>query len=280
MPLGADFRAPETGTTRRSIVNHVKAGEGAGGNLELPFWPIPLHRPNACRGRRFDKGIPEGLFEKMPDGLANSIERHQTRHMDTITAIQTRRSIKHFDASHQMPEAEVRQLIELTMQAPTAFNIQHWRFVLVRDPEVRKQIRAVAWDQAQVTDASLLVILCARVDAWKDQPGQYWVNAPQPVQDFLVPAIAQYYEGREQTQRDECMRSCGLAGQTLMLAAKAMGYDSCPMDGFDFDKVAEIIRLPENHLISFMVAIGKGTAEAWPKPGQLSYDAVTRVNAF
>ncbi|MEY2999809.1 MAG: hypothetical protein RL648_23, partial [Verrucomicrobiota bacterium] len=51
-------------------------------------------------------------LKKMADGLANGIERHQTRHMDTITAIQTRRSIKHFDASHQMPEAEVRQLIE------------------------------------------------------------------------------------------------------------------------------------------------------------------------
>lgn len=203
-----------------------------------------------------------------------------SRVMDALQAIRQRRAIKHFDSTHTMSEDEIKQLMELTMQSPTAFNIQHWRFVLVRDPELRKQIRAAAWDQAQVTDASLLVVLCARVDGWADDPQQYWVNAPQPVQDFLVPAIDGYYNGREQVQRDECMRSCGIAGQTLMLAAEAMGYASCPMDGFDFDKVAEIIRLPENHLISFMVVVGKGTEKAWPKPGQLPYEGVVLENTF
>jgi nitroreductase len=200
--------------------------------------------------------------------------------MNTLEAIQSRRAIKHYDPAHRMSEAEIRQLLEAAMQAPTAFNIQNWRFVTVIDPEVRKQIRAVAWDQAQVTDASLLIVLCADKDAWKKEAARYWKNAPQPVQDFLVPAIGQYYEGRDQVQRDECMRSCGLAGMTLMLAAKAMGYDSCPMDGFDFDAVARIINLPGDHVISFMIAIGKGTQPAWPKPGQLAYDEVVIQNTF
>jgi nitroreductase len=200
--------------------------------------------------------------------------------MDTITAIQSRRSIKHYDATHQMGEEEIRKLLGLAMQAPTAFNIQHWRFVLVRDPELRKQIRAVAWDQAQVTDASLLVILCADLQAWRRDPARYWIHAPQAVQDILVPAISQYYTGSEQVQRDEAMRSCGIAGQTLMLAAKAMGYDSCPMDGFDFEAVGNLIQLPSDHVISFMVAIGKGTQGAWPKPGQLPYEDVVVADRF
>lgn len=200
--------------------------------------------------------------------------------MNTLEAIQSRRAIKHYDPAHRMSEVEIRQLLEAAMQAPTAFNIQNWRFVTVIDPEVRKQIRAVAWDQAQVTDASLLIVLCADKDAWKKEAARYWKNAPQPVQDFLVPAIGQYYEGRDQVQRDECMRSCGLAGMTLMLAAKAMSYDSCPMDGFDFDAVAKIINLPGDHVISFMIAIGKGTQPAWPKPGQLAYDEVVIQNTF
>ena len=200
--------------------------------------------------------------------------------MNTLDAITARRAIKHYDPAHVMPDAEIRQLLEAAMQAPTAFNIQHWRFVTVIDPEVRKQIRAVAWDQAQVTDSSLLIVLCADKDAWKKDAPRYWVNAPQPVQDFLVPAIGQYYEGRDQVQRDECMRSCGLAGMTIMLAAKAMGYDSCPMDGFDFDAVAKIIKLPEAHVISFMIAVGKGTQPAWPKPGQLPYDEVVILDGF
>ena len=200
--------------------------------------------------------------------------------MNTLEAITARRAIKHFDPDHRLTEAEIRQLLEAAMQAPTAFNIQHWRFVTVTDPELRKQIRTVAWDQAQVTDASLLIILCADKDAWKKDAARYWKGAPQPVQDILVPAIGGYYQDREQVQRDECMRSTGLAGMTLMLAAKAMGYDSCPMDGFDFDAVAKLIKLPEDHLISFMIAIGKGTQPAWPKPGQLSYDEVVISNTF
>lgn len=200
--------------------------------------------------------------------------------MNTLEAIQSRRAIKHYDADHRMSDGEIRQLLETAMLAPTAFNIQHWRFVTVLDPEVRKQIRAAAWDQAQVTDASLLIVMCADKDAWKKDAARYWKNAPQPVQDFLVPAIGPYYEGREQVQRDECMRSCGLAGMTIMLAAKAMGYDSCPMDGFDFDAVGKIINLPEDHVISFMIAVGKGTQPAWPKPGQLPYKEVVIQNTF
>ncbi len=200
--------------------------------------------------------------------------------MNTLEAIHARRAIKHYDPEHRLTEDEIRTLLNATLQAPTAFNIQHWRFVIVRDPELRRQIRAVAWDQAQVTDASLLVLLCADLGAWRKQPERYWQEAPKPVQDILLPAIQQYYTGREQVQRDEAMRSCGLAGMTLMLAAKELGYDSCPMDGFDFDAVARLIGLPEDHVISFMVAIGKGTQPAWPKPGQLSYEEVVIDNRF
>lgn len=198
----------------------------------------------------------------------------------TIENIHARRAVKHYDPEHRMTEEEIQTLLDAAMQSPTAFNIQNWRFVVVRDPDLRKQIRAVAWDQAQVTDASLLIILTADLKAWAREPQRYWKNAPQPVQDFLVPAIGQYYEGKDQVQRDEAMRSCGLAGQTLMLAAKSMGYDSCPMDGFDFDAVAKLISLPDDHVISFMVAIGKGTQEAWPKPGQLPLNEVVITDRF
>lgn len=200
--------------------------------------------------------------------------------MDVFEAIHQRRAIKHYDPSHRMTDDEVRRLLEAAMQSPTAFNIQHWRFVTVTDPSLRAEIRGVAWDQAQVTDASLLVVLCADRSAWEKDPARYWVNAPQPVQDFLVPAIRTYYEEKPGVQRDECMRSCGIAGMTLMLAAKAMGYDSCPMDGFDFDAVARLINLPDDHVIAFMIAIGKGTQPAWPKPGQLSYDEVVVRDRF
>ena len=177
--------------------------------------------------------------------------------MQVDEAIRARRAIKWYDPEHQMPEETFLKLIEHANLAPTAFNIQNWRFVRVTDPEQRKAIRAVAWDQAQVTDASELLVLCFDNKSWQRDPQRYWRNAPQEVQDFLVPAIDDYYRDKPQVERDEGMRSCGLVGQTIMLMALELGYQSCPMDGFDYDAVAKIINLPEDHSIAFMIAIGK-----------------------
>ncbi len=200
--------------------------------------------------------------------------------MDVATALRTRRAVKHFDPSHEMSDEEVDTLLSLAVESPTAFNIQHWRFVLVRDPELRKNIRAVSWDQSQVTDASAFFVLCADLKAWEKDPSRYWSNAPAEVGEFMIPAIQQYYENNEQVQRDEAMRSCGIVAQSMMLAATSLGYQSCPMDGFDFSAVAELIDLPKDHIIAMFVAVGKGTKEAWPKPGQLSVADVLVKNKF
>ena len=200
--------------------------------------------------------------------------------MKTVDAIRSRRSVKPFAEKHSMSEEKANELLSLAVLSPTAFNIQNWRFVVVTDRELRKQIREVAWDQAQVTDTSLFIVLCADLKAWEKQPGRYWVNASKELQEFMLPAIDDYYRGKDQVQRDEAMRSCGIVAQTLMLAAKSMGYDSCPMDGFDFEKVAELIHLPDDHVIAMFVAIGKGTKEALPRAGQLDLDEVIIENSF
>ena len=200
--------------------------------------------------------------------------------METFDAINARRAVKHFDATHRLTDGEVERLLTATIQSPTSFNIQHWRFVHVQDPELRQQMREAGNDQAQITDASMLVVMTADVKAWQKSPERYWQNAPKEVADLLVGWMGPFHEGREQLQRDEAMRSIGIAMQTLMLAATAMGYQSCPMIGFDLEKVAELIGLPQDHVIGPMVAIGKGTKDPWPKPGQLPLSEVVVENRF
>ncbi|MBU0594513.1 MAG: nitroreductase family protein [Gammaproteobacteria bacterium] len=200
--------------------------------------------------------------------------------MEVKTAIQQRRSVKAYDPEYRMSKAEMKKLFALAMLSPTTFNIQNWRFVVVQDSELRLRIREVAWDQAQVTDASLLVVLTADLKAWEKEPARYWKHAPQPVRDYLVPAIDQYYRDREQVQRDEAMRSCGIAAMSLMLVAKEMGYDSCPMDGFDFDAVGQLINLPPDHVVAMFVVIGKGTQEPFPRGGQLPMSEVVISDRF
>lgn len=200
--------------------------------------------------------------------------------MNVTQAIIERRSVKAYDPQHIMTEQEIAKLMSLAILSPTAFNIQNWRFVVVTDPALRKEIRAVSWNQAQVEEASLLVVLTADLRAWEKDPARYWKNAPKPVQDYLVPAIGQYYQGNEQVQRDEGMRSCGMAAMTLMLAAKEMGYDTCPMDGFDFDAVSKLLKLPADHTPVMFVVVGKALEPARPRAGQLNLDEVVIYNTF
>ncbi len=200
--------------------------------------------------------------------------------MDTFEAIATRRSVKWYDSDHRISPEETCKLLEATMLTPTAFNIQHWRFLVVDDSEQRKRLRPVCWNQAQITDASLLVFICADVGAWQKQPERYWRNAPQEVQEMAIPGIGNLFQGNDQLQRDEAIRSGSLAGQTLMLAATAMGYQSCPITGYEPDKVAEIINLPADHILVMAVVVGKGVKEPWPRPGQLAYEEVVSTNRF
>ena len=200
--------------------------------------------------------------------------------MELIDAIQSRRSHKVFDESHKLTPSEIDKLMKMAILSPTAFNIQHWRFVIITDQKLRQQIRKVSWDQSQVTDASLLIVLTGDLMAWNKNPKRYWKNAPEKVQDYLIPAIFDYYHGKPQVQRDEVMRSCGMAAMNLMLAAKDLGYDSCPMDGFDFEQVSKLLELPEDHIPAMFVAIGKSMQEPWPRPGQLTLEEIVKYNHF
>ena len=200
--------------------------------------------------------------------------------MHVFETIKTRRAVKQYDPKHRLTDEELNTFLSLAILSPTAFNIQNWRFVLVKDPNLRREIRKVAWDQAQVTDASLLIVLCADLKSWEKEPQRYWRNATEEVKNFIVPAIDGYYRGKDQVQRDEAMRSCGIAAQTLMLAARAMGYDSCPMDGFDYDAVGNLINLPKDHVVAMFVVIGKAVKEAWPRGGQLPLEEVLVIDRF
>jgi nitroreductase len=200
--------------------------------------------------------------------------------MNTFEAIETRRAVKVFDPNYKISTEEKDQLFNLVQLTPSAFNIQHVRFVVVDDKDLRIKLKEAAWDQDQVVNSSMLVILCADTQAWQKDPMRYWASATKEAQDFLLPAIDSYYRGKERVQLDEAHRSCGMAGMTLMLAARAMGYDTSPMDGFDYEAVGKLIDLPSDHVISFMIAIGKKAAEPHPRPPLLPINEIIIKDRF
>lgn len=189
--------------------------------------------------------------------------------MKVSEAIERRRSIKYFDPDERMPAGHWQQLQQLARRSPTAFNIQNWRFVRVQDAVTRRKIRAAAWDQPQMTDAALLLVICFDRLAWQREPARYWANAPADVAAQLVPEITGFYAANEQLQRDEGLRSCGIAAQTLMLAAQELGYESCALDGFDFAEVGRLIHLPADHEIALILTIGTALKPAHARPGDI-----------
>jgi len=200
--------------------------------------------------------------------------------MELFTAIKSRRAVKHYDATSKMSEADFQKIMSAALLSPTSYNIQHWRFVRVSNPQQREEIQGAAWGQEQVTGASELLILCADTQAWQDRPERYWADASQEAQDMLVPMLQDFYRGREEVQRDEAFRSCGMAAQTIMLAAKALGYDSCPMIGFDSAAIGQLIKLPENHVIGMMITLGTAAKQANGRGGQLPLEQVLFENEF
>jgi len=199
--------------------------------------------------------------------------------MDTFDAIKTRRSIKSFQ-DHEMSKDEINKLLEAAILSPTSYNIQNWRFVIVTKQDLKDKLCALSYGQRQVAEASLVIILCADLKAWDKNPERYWKNIPEEPRKSLAKAIRQSYSGNPILEKDEALRSCGFAAQTIMLAAKSMGYDTCPMEGFDFGKVATLINLPSDHMISMMVVVGKKAKEAGPRGGQLSLSEVVFENSF
>ena len=200
--------------------------------------------------------------------------------MEFFDVVRNRRAVNHYDKEYRISDKDIRYIVENAMLSPTAFNIQHWRFLLVHDKQQRIRLRDIAGDQIQVTDASHLIVLCADTKAWSKSPERYWTGTSKNVSESMVSMIKEFYEGEEVLERDEAIRSCGISAQTLMLSAKALGYDTCPMIGFDLEKAAEIINLPHDFIIGMFVTIGKKVKEAYPCVGKLSFDDVVFYDSF
>lgn len=200
--------------------------------------------------------------------------------MDTFDAIKTRRAIKKFDSSFHMTSDQVKSLKELTILSPTSYNQQNWRFVYATDQTVKDKISKAARDQAQPKDGALVIVLCGNLNAWKEEPLRYWRNNTPEKQELVKNSLTRKYENSPENRRDEAMRSCGFAAQTIMLAARQMGLDSCPMVGFEYDKLAEIINLPKDHMIVMMVVVGKRSEDAAERGGQLPVDEIFFENSF
>lgn len=199
--------------------------------------------------------------------------------MNLTDAIRARRSVKHYDPEHRFTEEELRHLLGHTLLAPTSFNMQNWHFVVCTDKAVQEEICKAGWNQSQLKDASATVVLVGNHKGYLNFD-RTLRKAPDNIKEMFSGMIPGFYDKNEQLQRDESIRSISLAAQNMMLTAKDMGYDSCPMIGYDAKKVSEIIGLPDGHEALMIVTVGKAISPAQARMGLLNFEEVISIDRF
>jgi nitroreductase len=186
-----------------------------------------------------------------------------------IALIERRVSANRFDAGHALTDAEIEQLTRLATRAPTAYNLQNWRFVAVRTLEAKARLRDLAYGQAKVADAAVTFIVCGVLPDHAAIPERLrpFVQAGYMPADMAAGwqegACAQYADPR--TARDEAVRSASLGAATLMYAAEALGLVSGPMVGFDAEGVAREFDLAPDEVPVMLVAVGRAAPGNWPQ---------------
>ena len=187
----------------------------------------------------------------------------------TLAFIEQRISANRFDDSHSLADAEIARLVQLATRAPTAYNLQNWRFIAVRTPAAKARLRALAQDQAKVQEAAVCFIVCgvlADPEALAERLQPFVDGGFMPAamaQGWLQAAQQQYASA--QAVRDEALRSASFGAMTLMHAAQAMGLASCAMTGFDAEGVTSSFGLAREEVPVMLVTVGRAAAGNWPQ---------------
>jgi nitroreductase len=190
--------------------------------------------------------------------------------MTIADLIKARTSASSYDATRHLTEAEIAELIDLATQAPSAFNLQNWKFIAVRSAEAKARLLPLAFGQPKVVEAAVTFIICGTL-----KPHLTVAAALKPtleagiiddgIYNGWVDAVQNMYGANTAFQRDEAIRSGALAAMTLMLAAQGKGLVSCPMIGFNQAGVAEAFGLQATEIPVMMVTVGYPGPSNWPK---------------
>lgn len=184
--------------------------------------------------------------------------------------IRSRISANSYDTDHRLTESDITTLIELATLAPSAFNLQNWRFIAVHSDEAKLRLLPLAYGQQKVADAAVTFIVCGTLAAHMTLPAALKPTLDagiisQVVFDGWVGAAQNMYRDSPALQRDEAIRSGALAAMTLMLAAQGRGLASGPMIGFDPAGVAKAFGLSANDVPVMLVPVGRPGSANWPQ---------------
>ncbi len=209
--------------------------------------------------------------------------------MDVIDAIKGRRSINFFDPDREVPDETLYKLLELANLSPSTYNLQPWEVIAVTDPKKKAILRKCAFDQPKVTEASVMLIIIANPNAIEENienvvRRMIELGYTKPEGEEAAKKMPYSLNGdKDSLQRKMfAVKNTAFFAMSIMLAARGLGLETHPMDGFSADKIKSEFNIPEDRIIPLLIAVGylKPGIKLLPRAFRRDLDSFVKFNTF
>jgi len=181
--------------------------------------------------------------------------------MEAINMIQNRRSVNHFDPARKLDDETIKKIIDLAVHAPSAYNLQPWRIIVVQSDEAKEKFWNLAYKQPKIKDAAANLIIVGNKNGW-DKENPVWnemlqsVSGKTEIVEGAQKGTAYSYGSTEDRRIAFAQANAGLLAMSIMYSAQAMGVDSHPMNGYDYDGVHKEFGLAEHEMPVMNICLG------------------------
>ena len=188
---------------------------------------------------------------------------------DLYSVMHDRKSVRVYDPAATISKEELSEMIKEATSAPSSSNLQPWRFLVIQDTAVKKELRAISNNQEQAETASAVIAVLGDIEMYKKVEQIYTQNVteghmPEASKEAMIASTNRVYPNvSDEVRKNIATFDAGLISMQIMLIAKEKGYDTVPMGGFDKEKFAERFELPSNVVPIVLIAVGKAAGPAY-----------------
>lgn len=187
-----------------------------------------------------------------------------------------------------VPREIIERALRFAAEAPSGYNFQPWRFLVLRSAEQRARLRTAAFDQAKITEAPVVIVATAPREAWRERVEEILLSKAAHTGRDLAgdPAKLEKMKNSALGFIDKLPREVWLTRQVmiaftyLMLAFESLGYETAPMEGFDAQAVRQALGLPADQEIVALLAVGRGADSAVLHPGRLPISQIAFDDSY
>ena len=191
-----------------------------------------------------------------------------------LQIVAERRATSSFDSA-PVPDEDLQAILTAGLQAPSSYNLQPWRFVVVRSLDGRRRLRAACFNQGKVEEAPLVIAACGDADGWRTGDLEEMLRMgraggmPESFLEQMRSNVPEYL-GAHPNLAAWLNRQVALAFATMMWAAESLGYNTAPMEGFDAVKMRAALKLPLSYQPVALLAVGRSKGQGKYNGGRFS----------